>query len=141
MDLAFILDGSGSVGQKNFNLMKEFVKNIISNLKLGPNGVRIAMIQYATEVRTEFLYLDDMSDILFEIDAIDYMNGSTFTAKAILHYSEFYKLISRRGEKDQKWHQIWIFSGWSMAHCCMGCRTPDVTHATFWSLFVGHSIF
>jgi len=86
MDLAFIIDGSGSVGQENFDLMKEFVKNIISNLELGPNGVRIAMIQYATEVRTEFLYLDDKSDILFEIDAIDYMNGSTFTAKAILHY-------------------------------------------------------
>ena len=36
-DVAFIVDGSGSIGPLNFQLVKNFLKNVIKSLNIGPD--------------------------------------------------------------------------------------------------------
>ena len=42
-DIIFVLDGSGSVGQGNFTVMKEFVKNVTKSLYIKPQYIRIGI--------------------------------------------------------------------------------------------------
>ncbi|XP_078397378.1 matrilin-1-like [Cetorhinus maximus] len=54
MDLVFFIDGSKSLGAKNFQSMKQFVNNIVDGLEVAPNATRVGLVQYSTKVRTEF---------------------------------------------------------------------------------------
>lgn len=55
VDLLFVLDGSGSIGQKTFEKQKSFVNLIVNRLDIGDNATRVAIIQYSDEARVEFL--------------------------------------------------------------------------------------
>jgi len=46
-DLAFVMDGSSSVGENGFSLLRDFLTNVVSGFQdVGPSGVQVAMIQY-----------------------------------------------------------------------------------------------
>ena len=46
LDLIFVLDSSGSVGPTNFQIMLSFVTNVVSNLNIGPDQIRIGLILF-----------------------------------------------------------------------------------------------
>ncbi|XP_032875364.1 matrilin-2 [Amblyraja radiata] len=54
MDLVFIIDGSKRLGARNFQLVKQFVNNIVDGLEVAPNATRVGLAQYSARVRTEF---------------------------------------------------------------------------------------
>lgn len=54
IDLAFILDGSGSIGQTTFESQKAFVNMIIDRLSIGWNSTRVATVQFSDEPVLEF---------------------------------------------------------------------------------------
>ena len=47
------MDGSGSVGESNFDLTKEFVANTIDAFQIGAIETRIGVIQYSSTVYPE----------------------------------------------------------------------------------------
>lgn len=53
MDLLFLIDGSGSFGEKNFLQLKSFLKLIVEELDMGGQS-RMALIQFDHEVELEF---------------------------------------------------------------------------------------
>ncbi|XP_078580606.1 uncharacterized protein LOC144864418 isoform X3 [Branchiostoma floridae x Branchiostoma japonicum] len=84
-DLVFLLDGSGSVGSINFDLVKTFTKNVIQNFDISETATRVAVVQYSDQFSTEFS-LDAFStknEIYNAIDNISYLTGGTFTGFAI----------------------------------------------------------
>ncbi len=54
MDLMFIVDGSGSVGERNFEKIKSFLKKIVDTTVVGRDQSRIGLIQFSSTVNTEF---------------------------------------------------------------------------------------
>ena len=46
LDIAFVVDGSGSVGGEHFNTAKDFISEIVDNFDIGPDGVRVGFIQF-----------------------------------------------------------------------------------------------
>ncbi|CAH1790069.1 unnamed protein product [Owenia fusiformis] len=85
VDLVFIIDASGSVGNNNFDEMKQFVQDIIQSMDIGFDDSRIAVVTYSDDARVEF-YLDEyysISDILPVLAKMTYRGGATNTQAAI----------------------------------------------------------
>ncbi|PWA16688.1 hypothetical protein CCH79_00017460, partial [Gambusia affinis] len=81
-DIAFLLDGSGSVANDDFFRMKIFVKNLIRTF-LG-RDTQFAITQFSGSPTTHY-YFNTFSTSNWEsqIDNINQLRGGTFTAKAI----------------------------------------------------------
>ncbi|NXS92866.1 COEA1 protein, partial [Jacana jacana] len=90
-DLAFLVDGSWSIGDDNFNKIINFLYSTVGALdKIGPDGTQVAIIQFSDDPRTEFkLNAYKTKETLLEaIQQIAYKGGNTKTGKAIKHARE-----------------------------------------------------
>ncbi|XP_061188685.1 uncharacterized protein LOC133196852 [Saccostrea echinata] len=85
IDLAFMLDGSGSIAFLNFLRMLEFVKNTTKQFEIGLNAVEVAVISFSDYSRVEFGFgqFNTHSGINTAIDNVQYDAGGTNTASAI----------------------------------------------------------
>ncbi|KAM5156748.1 collagen alpha-4(VI) chain-like [Mantella aurantiaca] len=84
-DIVFIVDGSWSIGTENFKSMQNFLYTLINGFDVGQDKIRIGLIQYSDEPRTEF-YLnsyDDKDDILQYVRALKYKGGGTKTGESL----------------------------------------------------------
>ncbi|XP_023196454.1 integrin alpha-M-like [Xiphophorus maculatus] len=81
-DIAFLLDGSGSIAGDDFSRMKEFVKNLIRTF-LG-RDTQFAITQFSFYPTTHY-YFNTFSTSNWEsqIDKIKQLYGGTYTARAI----------------------------------------------------------
>uniref|UniRef100_A0A8C3L1Z0 Collagen alpha-1(XIV) chain n=1 Tax=Chrysolophus pictus TaxID=9089 RepID=A0A8C3L1Z0_CHRPC len=90
-DLVFLVDGSWSIGDDNFNKIISFLYSTVGALdKIGPDGTQVAIIQFSDDPRTEFkLNAYKTKETLLEaIQRIAYKGGNTKTGKAIKHARE-----------------------------------------------------
>lgn len=73
------------MGFDNFNIIKNFVKQLIVDLDIDGDAARVGLLTYSSSVQTRF-NLNTYStriDILDNIDNITYTDGTTNTALAI----------------------------------------------------------
>ena len=58
LDLAFVLDDSGSAGddKKNWTLVKSFASDIVNSLSISSTAVRVGMVKYSDRAFTEFYF-------------------------------------------------------------------------------------
>ena len=80
-----MLDQSGSVGEDNHDIAKEFIKNVVSFFTIGLDATRVGLVAYSTESHEEF-DLDrrtTLNSLHRAIDRVDYRGGWTATALAL----------------------------------------------------------
>uniref|UniRef100_A0A8C1MS43 Integrin, alpha M (complement component 3 receptor 3 subunit) n=1 Tax=Cyprinus carpio TaxID=7962 RepID=A0A8C1MS43_CYPCA len=84
IDIAFLLDGSGSVGKYNFGIMKTFVTNVIKRFAERDAQFAIAQYSYGCDIHYNFNQLK-IEDSAWEtkVASIPYFTGATYTANAI----------------------------------------------------------
>ncbi|XP_051944830.1 collagen alpha-4(VI) chain-like [Hippocampus zosterae] len=84
-DVVFLVDGSGSIGNANFQEVRRFLRTVVSGFDIGPNNVRVGLVQYSSDPVLEFslLELTDKNSLLVELDNLPYLRGATETGKAI----------------------------------------------------------
>uniref|UniRef100_A0A803VE59 Collagen type XIV alpha 1 chain n=1 Tax=Ficedula albicollis TaxID=59894 RepID=A0A803VE59_FICAL len=85
-DVGFLVDESSSVGQSNFNKVKDFLFRIVSYFpKIGPQGTQVAVAQYSEEPRAAFHFNQhrDRNGALGAIKGLSYTGGNTKTGHAI----------------------------------------------------------
>ncbi|XP_061809382.1 collagen alpha-1(XIV) chain isoform X2 [Nerophis lumbriciformis] len=90
-DLAFLVDGSWSIGDDNFLKITNFLYSTIGSLDLiGPDGTQVAIAQFSDDARTEVqLSSHGNKEALLEaIQRIRYKGGNTKTGRAIKHVKE-----------------------------------------------------
>uniref|UniRef100_A0A3P8XP21 VWFA domain-containing protein n=1 Tax=Esox lucius TaxID=8010 RepID=A0A3P8XP21_ESOLU len=78
-DIAFLLDGSGSVNPTDFVRMKTFVKDLISPFL--ERDTRFALAQYSGYCQIHFKFTDNVD--ISQVDKISQQGGGTYTAAAI----------------------------------------------------------
>ncbi|XP_078663146.1 collagen alpha-6(VI) chain-like [Branchiostoma floridae x Branchiostoma belcheri] len=86
VDLVFVLDGSASINQNNFEKVKEFASKVSADLPISPTTTRVGMIQYSSRVSVEFKLAahTDKASVETAIRRVNYQNGgSTYTGKAL----------------------------------------------------------
>ena len=85
VDIGFILDGSGSVGIDNWNLMTEFVKREASQVEYGIDTIRFGVISFGNFASLD-IRLDQTSTISVLSDTLDgirYKDENTNTADGL----------------------------------------------------------
>ncbi|XP_035825945.1 matrilin-4-like, partial [Aplysia californica] len=56
LDLLFVVDASGSLGEDNFNKELAFVEKIINSFDVNPQGAKVAMLTFSTRVQKQFCF-------------------------------------------------------------------------------------
>ncbi|KAM6292589.1 uncharacterized protein LJ264_013139 [Porphyrio hochstetteri] len=87
-DVGFLVDESSSIGQSNFNKVKDFIFRIISYFpKIGPEGTQVAVAQYSEEPRAAFHFNQhrDRNSALKAIKGLHYAGGNTKTGRGITY--------------------------------------------------------
>ncbi|KAG8009159.1 Integrin alpha-M [Nibea albiflora] len=81
-DIAFLLDGSGSVHRDDFQRMKVFVKNLVRSFE--GKDTQFAISQFSTEFKVHYYFNTfNHNNWQPQIDAISQLTGWTYTANAI----------------------------------------------------------
>ena len=85
LELYFVLDASGSIGEENFERIRNFTAEIAGSFEFGPQGTQVGVLLYSDTAAFEF-DLDDNSnreDLLSSISQIPYLSGFTATGDAL----------------------------------------------------------
>ncbi|XP_048244945.1 uncharacterized protein LOC124143446 [Haliotis rufescens] len=90
LDLAFLMDASGSVSADDFDSAKRFARDVIKIFQIGPNDVRVAFISFSTGYRAEFDFIKYTAkdEVLGAIDKVTKAGGGTETDLALNFASE-----------------------------------------------------
>ncbi|XP_047430204.1 matrilin-3a isoform X1 [Mugil cephalus] len=85
LDLVFIIDSSRSVRPGEFEKVKIFLANMVDTLDVGSDATRVAVVNYASTVKIEFLLKDHFSkpDLKKAISRIEPLAAGTMTGLAI----------------------------------------------------------
>ncbi|XP_054255740.1 LOW QUALITY PROTEIN: collagen alpha-1(VII) chain-like [Indicator indicator] len=87
-DVGFLVDESSSIGQSNFNKVKDFLFWIVSYFpKIGPEGTQVAVAQYSEESWAAFYFNQyrDHNSALKAIKGLHYGGGNTKTGRGITY--------------------------------------------------------
>lgn len=98
VNLGFLIDGSSSVGDQNFQMMLEFMKGIAQHFDISDVGTRVGAVQFTYEQRLEFGLFDysEKQRVLNALTNIYYMSGGTATGAAI-DFAAHHLFSRRRG--------------------------------------------
>ncbi|XP_067904733.1 matrilin-4 [Heterodontus francisci] len=85
IDLLFIIDSSRSVRPFEFELMRDFVIDMVNFLNVGPNAGRIALIQYSSQIQNVFSFktFQKKADMIKSIKEVVPLAQGTMTGLAI----------------------------------------------------------
>ena len=86
VDIAFVIDSSGSIGRKNWERMKRFVKAFVSKFDVGLSTAHVAAIAYSTypEITLMFRDYQGRDEVNRRLDRMRWQRGHTYTDKALL---------------------------------------------------------
>uniref|UniRef100_A0AAZ1Y426 VWFA domain-containing protein n=1 Tax=Oreochromis aureus TaxID=47969 RepID=A0AAZ1Y426_OREAU len=84
-DIAFLLDGSGSVNHQDFQKMKTFVKNLVGSFLSSDTMFSVSQFSTSSKVHYYFNNFFSSGSWKSNIDRITQLHGGTYTAKAIEH--------------------------------------------------------
>uniref|UniRef100_H0VIY0 Collagen type VI alpha 3 chain n=1 Tax=Cavia porcellus TaxID=10141 RepID=H0VIY0_CAVPO len=86
-DVVFLIDGSEGV-RSGFGLLKDFMERLVQSLDVGPDRVRVAVVQYSDRTRPEF-YLNSFMDqqgVISAIRRLSLLGGPTPNTGAALDF-------------------------------------------------------
>lgn len=98
LELVFVIDGSESVGPRNFELVKDFVSALIDRLAVSREAARIGVVLYShvTMVVASLQQRSSQSDLKASIRTMQYLGEGTFTGSAIHRANQLFQ-ASRPG--------------------------------------------
>nr|XP_043902458.1 collagen alpha-1(XXI) chain isoform X1 [Solea senegalensis] len=98
-DLVFILDGSWSVTDVNFEIVKLWLVNITTAFNIGQKFTQVGVVQYSDDPVLEIPLGKHYStkDLIQAMESIDYMGGNTRTGTAIKFATDKLFGLSERG--------------------------------------------
>ena len=96
VDIVFLVDTSGSVGRRNFNKQQDFLANVVDELPIASDKVRVSEVKYGHRIFFEFSLTEhtdkeDLKDALGNVRYRSFQN--TRTGRGIRYVVNNYKGI------------------------------------------------
>ncbi|CAG5866935.1 cochlin isoform 1-T2 [Menidia menidia] len=90
VNIGFLIDGSSSVGEANFQHVLDFLVEIAQSFDISDVGSHVGAVQFTYDQRLEFGLLDHPSkeDTINALRRISYMSGGTSTGSAITYATQ-----------------------------------------------------
>uniref|UniRef100_A0A8D2ZG00 Collagen type VI alpha 3 chain n=1 Tax=Scophthalmus maximus TaxID=52904 RepID=A0A8D2ZG00_SCOMX len=88
-DIVFLVDGSNYIGSTNWPFVRDFIINVVNQLDVRPDRVRIGLLQFAEDPRIEF-YLNSYSnrqDVVNKISQLRLTGGSVLNTGAAMKHA------------------------------------------------------
>ncbi|KAF7243746.1 Collagen alpha-3(VI) chain [Varanus komodoensis] len=84
-DIIFLVDSSWSIGKEHFQLVREFLYDVVKQLDVGENDFRFGLVQFSGSPHTEFQLntYHTMQEVLSHISHMPYMGGGTKTGQGL----------------------------------------------------------
>ncbi|ETE68231.1 Collagen alpha-3(VI) chain, partial [Ophiophagus hannah] len=84
-DIIFLVDSSWSIGNEHFQLVREFLYDVVKQLDVGENDFRFGLVQFSGSPHSEFQLntYHTLQDVLFHISHMPYMGGGTKTGQGL----------------------------------------------------------
>ncbi|XP_037998997.1 collagen alpha-3(VI) chain isoform X7 [Motacilla alba alba] len=84
-DIIFLVDSSWSVGKEHFQLIREFLYDVVKALDVGGNDFRFALVQFSGNPHTEFQLntYPSTQDVLSHIANMTYVGGGVEPGKGL----------------------------------------------------------
>ncbi|KAM9408211.1 uncharacterized protein col7a1 [Pholidichthys leucotaenia] len=86
-DIVFLVDGSSSIGRKNFLQVKGFMAGIVKPFasSVSESGIRFGVVQYSDTSRVEFAFTTHLNgtDLVNAIQNLNYKGGNTHTGAGL----------------------------------------------------------
>ncbi|KAM9852029.1 collagen alpha-6(VI) chain-like [Aulostomus maculatus] len=110
-DIIFLVDNSDSIKQNQFKEGRSFLRSIIQGLHIGPDRIRVGLLQYADEPHQEFLLKDHMDQqaLLDALESSPRRKGKTNTGKAIEYLRTQYLTKEAGSRASEKVPQLVVF--------------------------------
>ncbi|XP_046704433.1 collagen alpha-1(XXI) chain isoform X1 [Silurus meridionalis] len=133
-DLVYIVDGSWSVGYKDFDIAKRWLVNITSGFDVGPHYTQVAVVQYSDAPRLEIPLgtHEGAKELIAAIQAIRYLGGNTQTGRAIKFAVDHVFASSQRSDTSRNRIAVVVTDGKSQ---------DDVTDASLEARAQGITVF
>lgn len=89
-DIIFLVDSSWSLGKRHFQLVREFLYDVIESLAVGANDFRFALVQFNGNPRSEFLLntYRTKQDVLSHVSNLSYSGHSNQTGKGLEYVTQ-----------------------------------------------------
>lgn len=93
-DLTILLDSSGSVFPADFLKAKDFVKDLISKVKVSDNGTHVAIINYSYDIQVvaNLTTYTTTEALLAAVDQIPQLASVTYTGEALQQCQSIYTM-------------------------------------------------
>ncbi|XP_070591338.1 collagen alpha-3(VI) chain-like [Erythrolamprus reginae] len=84
-DIIFLVDSSWSIGKEHFQLVREFLYDVVKQLDVGENDFQFGLVQFSGNPHSEFQLntYHTLQDVLFHISHMPYMGGGTKTGQGL----------------------------------------------------------
>lgn len=84
-DIGFAIDASRSVKGGGFRKSKDFIKFVLQRFKISELGIHVGLIRFSTTVKMIFNFEEyyTIEEINAAIDSMEYVQGATFTDRAL----------------------------------------------------------
>uniref|UniRef100_A0A4W3GCS6 Collagen type VI alpha 6 chain n=1 Tax=Callorhinchus milii TaxID=7868 RepID=A0A4W3GCS6_CALMI len=123
-DIVFMVDGSTSINDENFEDVKAFLSTFVSGLDIGRDKIRIGLVQYSDNPNTEFLLkrFSSKQDILNYLQRLTQKRGGTNTRTALEFLQTQHFIPSAGSRKTENIQQFAVL-------ITDGGSTTEVVHA------------
>ncbi|EAW71103.1 collagen, type VI, alpha 3, isoform CRA_a [Homo sapiens] len=84
-DIIFLVDSSWTIGEEHFQLVREFLYDVVKSLAVGENDFHFALVQFNGNPHTEFLLntYRTKQEVLSHISNMSYIGGTNQTGKGL----------------------------------------------------------
>jgi len=98
IDLALVVDSSGSVGSANFDRAKEFLQALVARIEFGEaSGARVALINYGSDAKIIHKLSSDAAAVLASVSTTQWLKTNTNTKRALALAG---KLLDRQEDRS-----------------------------------------